>query len=88
MTVTAASAALHDLVQTMQAIDRLYDFGRVRQLTDAEDRRLSTLDERRDALERQLQAEVADKLGVDYAVLWHAVTPSGPVPNLTKVERP
>lgn len=83
MTVTAASAALHDLVQTMQAIDRLYDFGHLRQLTDTEDQRLSMLSERRDALERQLQREVADKLGVDYAVLWHAVTPSGPVPDLS-----
>lgn len=83
MTVTTASAALHDLILTMQAIDRLYDFGRQRELTDAEDQRLSQLDERRDGLERQLQREVADKLGVDYAVLWHAITPSGPVPDLT-----
>lgn len=80
MTVTTASAALHDLVQTMRAIDRLYDFGRVRELTDAEDQRLAALDDRRNALERQLQQEVKDKLGVDYTVLWHAVTPSGPIP--------
>ena len=82
MTVTAASAALHDLVQTMRAIDRLQQVGRVRELTEAEDTRLTQLDNRRDGLERQLQAEVADKLGVDYVVLWHAVTPSGPVPDL------
>lgn len=84
MTVTAASAALHDLVQTMQAIDRLYDTGRARELTASEDRKLAALNNRRDALERQLQDEVADKLGVDYGVLWHAVTPSGPVPKLDR----
>lgn len=78
MTVTTASAALHDLVQTMQAIDRLYDSARHRELTATEDRKLSALENRRAGLERQLQAEVMDKLGVDYFVLWHAVTPTAP----------
>lgn len=82
MTVTAASAALHDLIQTLQAIDRLYDTARHRELSDAEDRKLSALDNRRDGLEAQLQREVTEKLGIDYVVLWHAVTPSGPIPNL------
>jgi len=48
----------------------------------AEDGRLSVLEDRRTSLEKTLQQEVKDKLGVDYAVLWHAVTPSGPVPKL------
>jgi hypothetical protein len=79
VTVTAASAALTELVQTMTALDRLYDDVRGRDPTDAEDKRLSHLERRREGLERQLQAEVKDKLGVDYGVLWHAVTPSGPL---------
>jgi len=77
VTVTTASAALTELVQTMHALDRLYDTVRGRDPTAAEDMRLSVLERRRDGLERQLEAEVKDKLGVDYAVLWHAVTPSG-----------
>ncbi len=70
---TPASIALADLVQTMAAIDRAYD---KRQLTDAEDIQLSKLDDRRNSLERQLVQMVSDQLGIDYGVLWHAVTPT------------
>jgi hypothetical protein len=79
VTVTTASAALAELVQTMTALAELYERVRGREPTDAEDRLLSQLELRRDGLERQLEQEVRDKLGVDYGVLWHAVTPSGPV---------
>jgi uncharacterized protein Yka (UPF0111/DUF47 family) len=82
VTVTTASAALNELVQTMRLVDQLYDKVRGRDPTDEEDRLISQLERRQDALERQLQAEVMERLGVDYAVLWHAVTPSGPVPKL------
>ena len=74
MTVTTASAALEELVRTMEAIDRLND--KRGDLTEAEDRRYARLEARRTALEQQLQREVKDKLGVDYGVLWNAVTPS------------
>lgn len=75
MIVTTASAALNELVQTMGALVRLYDDVRGRDPTNAEDSRLSQLEERRSALEAQLRREVTDKLGVDYAVLWNAVQP-------------
>lgn len=78
--VTPAAAALNDLVATMQAIATMY--GKPDELTNTQDRQLSALENRRTALEHQLEAMVKDQLGVDYAVLWHAVTPSGPVPKL------
>jgi hypothetical protein len=74
--VTPARAALHDLIATMAAVDRLYETVRGRDPTDTEDRQLSALEDRRGALERQLQQMVHDQLGIDYAQLWHAVTPS------------
>lgn len=82
---TPASIALNDLVATMAAIDRLYDVRtkQHRELTDDEDRRLSALDNRRAALEDQLEKIVRAELGVDYFTLWHAVTPTsrkGPRP--------
>lgn len=86
--VTPSRAALHDLIVTMQAIVDLQERGRKlfaetgRDLPDADDQRLSKLEERREALEAQLVREVQEKLGIDYAVLWHAVTPSGPIPRL------
>jgi hypothetical protein len=78
--ISPAAAVLNDLVATMQAIKNLYD--KPGELTDTQDRQLSMLDNRRFALEDQLQQMVKDTLGVDYAVLWHAVTPSGPIPKL------
>jgi regulator of sigma D len=78
--VSPAATVLNDLVATMQAIKNLYD--KPGELTDTQDRQLSMLDNRRFALEDQLQQMVKDTLGVDYAVLWHAVTPSGPIPKL------
>ena len=81
MSVTTASAALHDLVETMKAIDRLYDRSRIRRLSLQEDERLSQLERRRDGLEDQLKREVREKLGIDYVVLWHAITPSEPAPT-------
>ena len=83
MSVTPASAALFDLVETLKKLDRLIDIRPTQQrdLTPAEDRQYGQLEERREALERQLHTEVRDKLGIDYGVLWHAVTPSGPAPT-------
>ncbi len=72
--MTPTAIALNDLVQTMEAIDRLYDKP---ELNDLQDRVLSTLEDRRSSLETQLQQLVGEQLGVDYGVLWHAVTPSG-----------
>lgn len=72
--VTNARAALHDLVETMAAIDRLYQKSGT--LTEAEDRRLCQLEDRRLGLERQLIREVKEGLGIDYGVLWNAVTPT------------
>ena len=77
MTVTTASAALNELVQTMEVLAGLYDLlhRQQRDPTPQEDTRLSQLERRREALERQLQQIVTEQLGVDYGVLWHAVTP-------------
>jgi hypothetical protein len=80
--VTPARAALHDLIATMQAIENAYEKSRVRSLSEVEDAQLAKLEDRRSALERQLQAMVQEQMGIDYAVLWHAVTPTGPVPKL------
>jgi hypothetical protein len=80
--VTPARAALHDLIATMQAQANWYERVKHRDATDEELRQMDKLDERQAALERQLQQEVKDKLGIDYATLWHAVTPSGPIPKL------
>jgi hypothetical protein len=77
--LTPAAVALNDLIATMEAIQRLYDKA---PLSEAEDSRLCTLEDRRSGLERQLQREVSEKLGIDYALLWHAVTPTGPIPKL------
>lgn len=77
--VTPERALLNDLIATMEAIARLYDKG---DLTDEEDALTSKLEDRRTALENALQRAVSEKLGLDYAVLWHAITPSGPVPKL------
>ena len=74
MTVTPASIALSDLVATMTQIDRLYSKPGV-EVSDKDSKLIDQLEARRDALERQLQDEVRTKLGVDYAVLWLAVTP-------------
>ena len=79
MSVTTASAALQELVGTLKAIDRLYD--KRGDLSDAEDQQLSALEKRKDGLEEQLKREVKDKLGVDYFVLWHAITPSEKPPT-------
>lgn len=78
--VTPERALLNDLVATMEAIARLY--GQPGDLTEEEDRLTSKLEDRRSALETALQQAVAEKLGIDYAVLWHAITPSGPIPKL------
>lgn len=78
--VTPERALLNDLVATMEAIQRLYS--KCSELTDEEDALLSKLDARRFALEDALQRAVTEKLGLDYAVLWHAITPSGPIPKL------
>lgn len=78
--VTPERALLNDLIATMEAIARLYD--KPGDLTDEEDALTSKLEDRRSALEDALQRAVSEKLGLDYAVLWHAITPSGPIPKL------
>lgn len=80
--VTPARAALHDLIATMQQLANLQARTKGRDLNEAEDRLYAQLEKRIGGLERQLQREVQERLGVDYAVLWHAVTPSGPIPKL------
>jgi benzoyl-CoA reductase/2-hydroxyglutaryl-CoA dehydratase subunit BcrC/BadD/HgdB len=73
MTVTPASIALTDLVATMTQLDKLMD---QRPFTDRVDRLISELEARRTSLEQQLMDEVRTKLGVDYGILWMAVTPT------------
>lgn len=72
--VTPARAALHDLIATMQAITNLYS--RDGDVTDEQSRQLDKLEARQASLEQQLIDMVREQLGVDYATLWHAVTPT------------
>jgi hypothetical protein len=78
--MTPARAALHDLIATMQAIANAYSAAGRRQwtgeLTADEMAKLDKLEARQHALEQQLQQMVQEQLGVDYATLWHAVTPT------------
>lgn len=78
--VTPARAALHDLIATMQAIATLQSSPRP--FSEAVHAQFDKLEARQAALEKQLQDMVQEQLGVDYATLWHAVTPTGTPPKL------
>lgn len=66
---TPCSVALVELILAMISIDDLHGKGSKRDLSDAEDQRLSALENRRSALEDQIKREVAEKLGVEWDIL-------------------
>jgi DNA-binding GntR family transcriptional regulator len=71
--VTAVSADLALLRQTLEALERLYDRCKGRDPSDAEDKMLTQLEATREALEHQIKRAVQEQLGVDYAQLWALV---------------
>lgn len=71
-TPTPCSMALVDLIGTMERLDALMSNGK--EPTPEEDRLITQLERRQDALERQIRREIADKLHIDAIILQEAVT--------------
>jgi hypothetical protein len=70
---TPCSIALVELIRTMEQIDETYD--KVSGApTEEEDRLITQLEQRQDALEYQIRREIADKLHIDAVILQEAVT--------------